>query len=195
MVYYMGYAIKLWSDTASRNLIIILGRFMEIARPISNPRWLFMSWVIWDTSDFFVEQKTSSMCFVTETRILFVCLEDISGSLTSNLRGKGLSYALTTFYEQWESHLSWSNLTRFVPLWHWRGSNIPGSRHASGNRRTTRLVLRRTGRNQRRRSSTLNSNDFSEQADVPIQVIGDQSWGGAARRLWFAPNMKSKTFM
>jgi hypothetical protein len=28
------------------------------------------------------------MCFVAETQILFVCLEDTSGSLTSNLRGK-----------------------------------------------------------------------------------------------------------
>jgi hypothetical protein len=37
------------------------------------------------------------MCFVTEIRILFVSLEDISDSLTSNLRRKGLSYALTIF--------------------------------------------------------------------------------------------------
>jgi hypothetical protein len=67
---------------------MILGRFMGIASPILNPRLLFVIWVIWDTSDLFAEQKTSFMCFVTETRILFVCLEDISGSFISNLRGQ-----------------------------------------------------------------------------------------------------------
>jgi hypothetical protein len=56
-----------------------------------NPRLLPVIWVIWDTSDLCREQKTSSTCFVSDTRILFISLEDISGSLTSNLRGKGLS--------------------------------------------------------------------------------------------------------
>jgi hypothetical protein len=94
---HVKYAIKLWSYTASRTLIIILGRCMEIARAILNSRLLLVIWVIWDTSDLLVEQKNGFMCFITETRILFVCLEDISGSLISNLRVKGLSYALTTF--------------------------------------------------------------------------------------------------
>jgi hypothetical protein len=88
MVCYVEHVTKLWSYTASRNMIVILGRFMEVARPILNPRLLLVIWVIWNTLDLFVEQKTNSMCFVTETRILFVCLEDISGSLTSDLRGK-----------------------------------------------------------------------------------------------------------
>jgi hypothetical protein len=56
-----------------------------------------MIWVMWDTSDLFVEQGINSMCFVAEIRILFISLEDISGSLISNLRGKGLSYTLNTF--------------------------------------------------------------------------------------------------
>jgi hypothetical protein len=42
MVSYVEYAIKLWSYTASRNLIVILGRFMKIARPILNPRLLLV---------------------------------------------------------------------------------------------------------------------------------------------------------
>jgi hypothetical protein len=112
MVYSVEYAIKLWSYTAWRNLIIILGRFMEITRSILNPRLLLVIWVIWDPSDLFIEQETSSICFVTETRILFVCLEDISVSLTSNLRRKGLSYALITF-ENTDRHLSrcwWNHL-------------------------------------------------------------------------------------
>jgi hypothetical protein len=88
MVCYVKYAIRLWFYTASLNLIIILGRFMEIARRILNPRLLLVIWVIWDTSDLFLDQRTSFMCFVTEIRILFVSLEDISGSLASNLRRK-----------------------------------------------------------------------------------------------------------
>jgi hypothetical protein len=79
---------------------------MEIARPILDPRLLLFIWVIWDTSDLFVEQKTLSMCFVTKTRILFVYIDDISGSLTSNLGGKGLSYALTTFMQGVQPPLS-----------------------------------------------------------------------------------------
>jgi hypothetical protein len=88
MVCYVENAINLWSYLASPNLIIILGKFLEVARPILDPRLLLVIWVKWNTSDLFVEKKTSSMPFVMETRILFVCLEDISGSLTSNLKGK-----------------------------------------------------------------------------------------------------------
>jgi hypothetical protein len=88
MVCYVEYVIKLWSYTASHSLIIILGRFMEIVRPILNLRLPLVIWVIWDTSGLFLEQKTSSMCFLTEIRILFVYLEDSSGPLTSNLRRK-----------------------------------------------------------------------------------------------------------
>jgi hypothetical protein len=38
------------------------------------------------------------MRFATETRILFVCLEDMSGSLTSNLRRKRPSVRVNYLY-------------------------------------------------------------------------------------------------
>jgi hypothetical protein len=72
---------------------------MERARSILNPKLLLVIWVIWDTSDFFVEHKTSSMCFVTETPILFyLFVSKISLALSPQIwEENSLSYALTIF--------------------------------------------------------------------------------------------------
>jgi hypothetical protein len=95
MVGYMEYAIKLWFYTASPNLIIILGIFLEIAKLILNLRLLLVIWVIWDDASLFLEQKTSSMSRKSEFHLFLL---KISLAVSPQIwEEKGLPCALTTF--------------------------------------------------------------------------------------------------